>query len=287
MLARMLELDEKVTVHCLIDSDPQKWGKTIDGHAVREPAYLRTLRRHSFKVFVAVGPQYPEVRDTLFNFGLTEGADFVPAGITAAALADLSTDYRHLRDRIREQTLLSDERLQVLHQFACATTHLPGDGAEVGVYRGGTAYLLAALFAPQERRLHLFDTFTGIPPVADGIDLHRPGDFADTNLATVQRFLEEFANVTFHPGIFPESVTHECTQAGYSFVHVDADMYRSVYDCCAFFYPRLIPGGMLLFDDYGFPSCPGVKMGADEYFSDKRHKPVYLPTGQALIINNS
>jgi O-methyltransferase len=43
---------------------------------------------------------------------------------------------------------------------------------------------------------------------------------------------------------------------------------------------------MMLFDDYGFTSCPGVRKAVDEFFADKLHKPVYLPTGQALVINN-
>lgn len=286
MLARMLNQEDKRAVHCLVDADPQKWGKNIEGYVVREPAYLRTLCRHCFKVFVAVGSRYPEVRATLTGFGLTEGVDFVPAGIAATPLADLSDDFRLLRDRIRKETLLSEERLQVLHQFACAAAHLPGDVAEVGVYRGGTSCLLATVFAQRQKRLHLYDTFAGMPPVADGIDLHRPGDFADTSLAAVESFLTGFANIMLYPGVFPASVTLECAMVGYCFVHVDADMYRSAYDSCAFFYPRLVPGGMMLFDDYGFPSCPGVKKGVDEYFADRRHKPVYLPTGQALIINN-
>ena len=74
--------------------------------------------------------------------------------------------------------------------------------------------------------------------------------------------------------------------ASYCFVHVDADIYRSVCDCCAFFYPRLVQGGMMLFDDYGFATCPGVRKAVDEFFADKSHKPLYLPTGQALVINN-
>ena len=59
-----------------------------------------------------------------------------------------------------------------------------------------------------------------------------------------------------------------------------------VLDSCDFFYPRLTPGGMMLFDDYGFASCPGVRKAVDEFFADKMQKPIYLPTGQALVINN-
>ncbi len=288
MLLRILEQGGEVpNIHCFIDSDPAKWGSKIGCCLVYPPDYLVTLPRHSFKVLVAVGAGFSEVRDRLKGFGLVENVDFVYACITPASLSALDDEYRRVRDRVREHTLLSDERLQVLYQFASATAHLPGDAAEVGVYRGGTAYLLASLFSKQHRGLHLFDTFGGIPAIADSVDIHREGDFSDTSLSVVTEFLHEFDNISFHPGVFPHSVTPETDVARYCFVHVDADMYRSVLDSCAFFYPRLAQGGMILFDDYGFASCPGVRKAADDFFADKRHKPIYLPTGQALVINNS
>lgn len=274
-------------LHCFIDSDPVKWGSMIDGYPVREPGYLLTLPRHSFRVLIAVGPGYSDVRDMLLGWGLIEDADFVDARIAPAASSAMDEEFQRLRDRVIAHTLLSDERLQVLCQFARATVHLPGDAAEVGVYRGGTAFLLATLFSGQNRMIHLFDTFNGIPAIADSVDIHRAGDFSDTSLSSVAEYLRPFDNVAIHPGVFPDSVTPETDVASYCFVHVDADMYRSVLDSCAFFYPRLAQGGMILFDDYGFVSCPGVRKAVDEFFADKRHKPVHLPTGQALVIKNS
>lgn len=286
MLLRMLEGEPDRTVCCFIDSDPGKWGSTIGNCPVYAPDYLLTLPRHSFKVLVAVGPGYSDARDRLIGYGLIENQDFVDAAMTPASPSALDEEYRRVRDRVRDHTLLSDDRLQVLYQFARATAHLPGDAAEVGVYRGGTAFLLASLFSKQNRGVHLFDTFCGIPPLAESIDLHREGDFSDTSFAEVKEFLEEFDNIIFHPGVFPNSLPPDAAAARYFFVHVDADIYRTVLDSCAFFHPRLAQGGMILLDDYGFASCPGVRKAVDEFFANKRHKPVYLPTGQALIINN-
>jgi O-methyltransferase len=287
MLLRLLENGEPDSgVHCFIDNDQGKWGIMIGNYPVRQPDYLLTLPRESFRVLVAVGPGYHEVRDKLVGYGLSEHLDFVDACIIPASLADMDEKYRLVRERIRDYTLLSDERLQVLHQFARATANLPGDAAEVGVYRGGTAYLLATIFAIKNKRLRLFDTFNGIPDLVDSIDLHRQGDFSDVSISTVAQYLREFDNIVFHPGVFPDSLTPEADAVRYSYIHVDADIYRSVFDSCTFFYPRLVQGGMMLFDDYGFVTCPGVRKAVDEFFADKLHKPVYLPTGQALVINN-
>lgn len=54
-------------------------------------------------------------------------------------------------------------------------------------------------------------------------------------------------------------------------------------DCCKFFYPRMERGGVMIFDDYGFVSCPGAKMGVDKFFLDKAENPTYLPTGQCVV----
>jgi len=69
-----------------------------------------------------------------------------------------------------------------------------------------------------------------------------------------------------------------------AFAHIDVDLYQSVIDSVAWVYPRLVPGGILVFDDYGNPSCVRAREATEKAFSTLREKPIYLPTGQALII---
>jgi O-methyltransferase len=69
----------------------------------------------------------------------------------------------------------------------------------------------------------------------------------------------------------------------FAFAHVDVDIYQSIKDSCEFIYPRLNPGGWMVFDDYGFPSCAGGKRAVDEFFAGKPEVPIVLPTGQALV----
>jgi len=45
-------------------------------------------------------------------------------------------------------------------------------------------------------------------------------------------------------------------------------------------------GGFIVFDDYGFPSCPGARAAVDEFFSGKSYFPLCLPTGQALVFKH-
>ena len=64
---------------------------------------------------------------------------------------------------------------------------------------------------------------------------------------------------------------------------MDVDLYQSVLDCVEDVYLKLVPGGILVFDDYGFPSCSRAREAADRAFASHREKPIYLPTGQALV----
>lgn len=138
------------------------------------------------------------------------------------------------------RSLVSPERRYFLVQMLRQTLRgIPGYVAECGVYRGGTAYLLARVIAQESpRKLLLFDTFAGIPETDAAADVHRAGDFADTGLADVQNYLREFPNVVFYPGLIPETFRHVPPDA-YAFVHVDLDVYAAVRDATAYFYDRL------------------------------------------------
>lgn len=178
-------------------------------------------------------------------------------------------------------SLLDPWRLQVLYRAALQGAKVPGDAAEVGVYRGGTARLLSEALEGSGKTLHLFDTFGGMPETDAGKDKHRAGDFADTSLDAVSRFVDS-RSARFHQGFFPETAKG-LESARFSIVHVDVDIYHSVKDCCGFFYERLNPGGLVVFDDYALPSCPGARKAVDEFFADKPERPIGLPTGQALV----
>ncbi len=183
-------------------------------------------------------------------------------------------------------TLIDPERLYILYQYVRHTVDVSGDLAECGVYRGGSALLLARTlvkYGRGDKKLHLFDTFAGMPPANPLLDLHQEGDFGDTSLAEVQKYLAEHgSSLLFYPGLFQVTFA-KVPETKFSFVHVDCDLYESVRLCCAFFYDRLTPGGVFIFDDYGFPSCPGARLAVDEFFRTRPEHPVYLPTGQAVV----
>jgi len=182
----------------------------------------------------------------------------------------------------KTNSIVDIDRQLMLYQLAKLTKNIIGDVAEVGVYKGGTAKLLAETFLEDKKILHLYDTFNGMPPTED-FDLHFEGNFNDVTFEEVQKYLWEYNYKTkFYVGIFPETFNLQ-SQLLYCFVHVDCDIYTSVRSCCEIFYPRMSKGGIILFDDYGLLSCPGAKIAVDEYCRRYKVAMVYLPTGQCFF----
>jgi O-methyltransferase len=161
-----------------------------------------------------------------------------------------------------------------------STRRCRGEVAECGVYKGGTAKILAELVP--DRPLHLFDTFCGMPDTDAGKDLHKAGDFADTTMESVRAYLSGHPNVNCVAGLIPQSLDI-VRRSEFSFVHIDLDIYSSIKAACEFFYPRVERGGILLFDDYGYPSCPGARAAVDEFFADKPETTIAMITGQCSV----
>jgi hypothetical protein len=150
----------------------------------------------------------------------------------------------------RRHTLITSDRLEVLRRLARAAATLPGDMAELGVYLGGSAMVIAD--AAPGKLLRLFDTFTGLPGAGG---THHKGDFAASQEQVRQALGGR--RVAFHAGLFPDTAGG-LEGARFALVHVDADLYESTRDAIAFFWPRLVPGGVLVFDDVDTQDCPGI-----------------------------
>jgi O-methyltransferase len=103
---------------------------------------------------------------------------------------------------------------------------------------------------------------------------------------SVRQLLSEFGStIEIRQGWIPETFVG-LEDMHYAFVHIDVDLYQSALDCCQYFYDRLAPGGVMVFDEYCFPAARGEKDAVDEFFSEKVERPICIPTGQALILKS-
>jgi hypothetical protein len=165
-----------------------------------------------------------------------------------------------------------------LYSIARAQAKFDGAFAEVGVFRGASAKLMCEVKG--DKPLHLFDTFEGLPP-AKPVDrhVHRVGQYK-ADIESVKAYLEQYNNVHFHKGLFPDSAQSVPEQT-YALAHFDVDLHESTVACLEYFYPRMVSGGILVSHDYDWAS--GVRKAYDDFFADKREEIIEMPTTQCMV----
>jgi O-methyltransferase len=166
---------------------------------------------------------------------------------------------------------------------------IAGSVAELGVYRGQTAALLQTLFP--ERQLHLFDTFHGfrandLSQESGEAATYTTANFADTSVAYVRNKLGNSPLIHVYEGNFTETrLQAETVQ--FALVSLDADLEKPTSEGLEWFYPRLLPGGVLLVHDYN-PKWPGLMRAVDNFTTQIPESPVLMPDrdGTVVIVKN-
>jgi O-methyltransferase len=160
---------------------------------------------------------------------------------------------------------------------------------EIGVWRGGTA----ALIATQAKRLGLrdkvyaCDTFSGIVKAGDEDPDYVGGEHADTSQRLVEDFLYKrlnLDNIQILTGIFPEETGGAVENLKFRFCHVDVDVYQSAKDVTEWIWQRLVPGGIIVYDDYGWDTTPGVARYVDGQIPLKDRIVLHNLNGHAIVI---
>jgi hypothetical protein len=161
---------------------------------------------------------------------------------------------------------------------------LAGDLAELGVYRGNTATLLATYARRLGSTAYLLDTYEGFSQDdLKGIDADaKSGSFSDTSLETVRSLVGD-ENVKYVKGFFPSTVSELPKDGVYCLVHIDCDLYAPMASALEYFYHRLVPGGFLIAHDYSSLHWNGAEQAVDEFFLDKHECPMPLPDGAGSV----
>lgn len=217
---------------------------------------------------------------------------------------DCDTFTAELMETVRPYTLTSAERVMALVEAVrhVVRADVPGAIAECGVWRGGSAMVIAHTLLDlgvTDRDLYLYDTYTHMPdPGAHDWDFR--GRHADEYMEQARtseafRYLpyEQVIAVVeatgyprerlhFVQGMVEDTIPDEAPEQ-LAVVRLDTDWYESTAHEMRHLYPRLASGGVLIVDDYGH--FMGSKKAVDEYFAE--HGPVLLHridfTGRLVI----
>ena len=248
MLSRLMGTEYRVS--CFADNYEGKWGTTLAGVPVVSPR--ESLLDHPDCVCLCVmdeeraGQMEAQIRALGFD-GLILRPDALKTFDARAATMRL------LAEQIREE-------------------NIPGDAAELGVFRGDFAALINAAFP--DRTIHLFDTFEGFPAEdveveqAQGLSRAKAGDFSETTADMVEQRLPYPERAVFHKGYFPATFDG-CEEKIFAFVSVDADLYAPTAAALPRFFDRLSPGGVLLIHDVNSTQFSGAGKAVREFCAER------------------
>ena len=163
-----------------------------------------------------------------------------------------------LLEKVKPYTYLTEERFRNLAQICryLNTNHIPGDIVECGTYKGGSAAFLSKHMG--DRHLWLYDSFQGMPQTLerDGIEAAKwVGDClaSPEDLKEVMRLVgTDEGTFSIKPGWFHETFQGENLPDTVALLHCDADWYDSVTLVLDTFYDRVVRGGCIVLDDFGY-----------------------------------
>jgi len=180
-----------------------------------------------------------------------------------------------------DPTGLSMERRFLLRELLKLVDHLEGDTAEAGVYEGAASSIICK--ARGRRSTHwAFDSFEGISaPSEHDHDFWTAGALASSE-AGARAILDPLGAVVLKgwiPDVFAEASIERLV-----FAHVDVDIHDPTLASFEYFYDLVVPGGLIVCDDYGFAVCSGAKEAVDGFMAERPEKVIHSPTGQGIVI---
>ena len=235
---------------CFADNYEPKWGSSLAGLPVRSPAEALSLCPDCVFLCVLDAERVGQMEEQLRSL------DYPGEILRPDALEIFDprcATMRLLAEQINEEKI-------------------PGDAAELGVYKGAFAARINAAFP--DRTLHLFDTFEGFADAdlateqKEKLSKAKSGDFADTSTELVRSLLPHPERAVFYKGFFPDTFSG-CHAERFCFVSVDADLYAPTAAALPIFWERLSPGGVLMIHDVNSTQFTGAKKAVDAFCVEK------------------
>jgi hypothetical protein len=182
-------------------------------------------------------------------------------------------------------------RVHVALWVAQQVAKLEGDFVECGVSTGFlTSAILERLGQNQiGKRFFLFDTWQGLDPTLmseSELKSDRLGWYKDLSYEKVAANFSEFRNVQLVRGSVPETLSRADIQ---QVCYLSLDMNCTIPEIAAaeYFWPKLVPGAMMLLDDYAYSGYEEQHEAFDVFAKKVGTQILSLPTGQGIILKGA
>lgn len=195
-------------------------------------------------------------------------------------LPDFSRDFEWENNFYLSCDVTRISKILAHYELFSMVQDLPGAIVECGVFKGASLARFAAfrdLFEnPFSRRIIGFDTFGAFPETGFDDDRKKREGFiaaaGDQSISVEQMMrvlehkrCERFVELV--PGDITQTVpkyVQEHPELRISLLNLDTDIYEPAVTILEHLYPRIVPGGVLILDDYGV--FPGETKAVDDFF---------------------
>lgn len=189
---------------------------------------------------------------------------------------------------MKNNTLVDKYRCYEIWKLVEEVKDIEGIFLEVGVWRGGTGSLIAkhAEILGIKDKVYLCDTFEGVVKASNKDSKYKGGEHSDTSREIVVKLLNKLnlKNVKILQGIFPDDSSGKISEKKIRYCHIDVDVYKSAKDIFDWVWPKLQVGGVVIFDDYGFSGCNGIRDFVNENRGQKHKLVIHNINGHGIII---
>jgi O-methyltransferase len=244
--------------------------------------YSRLARQSGFSI--AKGLALPLVR----RQAVRSGAHAMAYPVSTYAPWQVDDEFARVYQAVRRNTFVDVWRCHELWSLVGELRDVAGSILEVGVWRGGTGTLMAARAAALgiEDPVYLCDTWSGVVKTGAVDTYYHDGKHDDASPELVERLAGQLglSNVELLQGVFPDETGDRIADRTFRLCHCDVDVYQSAKDVLEWVWSRLSPGGVVAFDDYGFPACPGVTKLVDEQRMHADRLVVHNLNGHGLLV---
>ena len=84
-------------------------------------------------------------------------------------------------------------------------------------------------------------------------------------------------------GVVPDCLT-KITSSKIAYLAIDMNSSKPELETLKYFYEKIVPGGIIYFDDYGWKEYGELRKVVDEFFSDKPEILLHFPSGNSIAV---